>query len=85
MRNFPRTATGFAILVFTVITSVYLATYFVSVNDRTFMIVAANPSHSIADDDLIVPTYRFGGEVAKSFFSYAHRVDRILRRGYWRP
>jgi hypothetical protein len=76
-------ATGFVVLMLIVFTAVYFATYVVSVNDRTFIIVQTGSS--IHEDEVIRPTYRFGGENTKSFFGYAHQFDRTVRRSHWRP
>jgi hypothetical protein len=76
-------ASGFALLILTVFIAVYFATYVVSVNDRTFTIVKTSSSNH--EDAVILPTYRFGGENAKSIFCYAHKFDRAVRRGYWSP
>jgi len=76
-------ATGFILLSLTVVIAVYFASYFVSVNDRTYVIVET--SSSSHEDEVLRPTYRFGGENAKLLFGYAHTFDRAVRRGYWSP
>lgn len=85
MRHLLWKAAGFTLLMVTLTVSVYLAAYFVAVNDRTFIIVATASPGSSDDADVILPTYRFGGEDSKSFFSLAHQFDRAVRTEFWEP
>jgi hypothetical protein len=64
-----------AVLLIAVLTVAYAGSYAILV--RKSLVLAEGPRF------VCVPSYRFGGEPAKSIFFPAHFVDRLLRPGHW--
>ena len=85
MRHLLWKAAGFTLLMVTLTVSVYLAAYFVAVNDRTFIIVATASPGSLDDADVILPTYRFGGKIRSHFLAWPINSIGRFERSFGNP
>ena len=82
MSRFRPNTTGIlnaTLLVFVLLSTSYMGTYYANLKGRVYGGCAYGPSWAAW------PVYRIGGPDAATVFSRANRIDRAIRPNYWRP
>ena len=92
MKHFPTKELGYALAFLALIVALYVGSYYAMVQKaewtRVWPVIDSFSSRRavvLTGDTTVVPEYRFGGKVARSFYSFWHEVDREIRPGYWTP